>query len=449
MKLDGFLRKPQKAHALCNEVTTGLMNRIYNILEGLTGRGCYVDKPLDQDGRGWKIVVNGRESDTEPMSLPPMPFDLVWCDDCWRVWVYKAQVCMNNFTCQRDPQLSVIESADSAVTVRSFKTNDSVYLIVYSQGEHKNGNDAYYWTLGTSTPTDSPGKPILASVLLGSVTGAFSASQMTRGNQNLYTLVNSEILTVDGTKGTYSLVTTTSNYAEALACDEYHHLVIRHNGRIEYVPLDNIGYSIAEAAEEWFDMLPDDGENNEIYDEDELWERLKEIAQPWPAYQPIFSPVYIWNKNREGWDQAQNLTGNEPLLGLPDGSWTVLTKDLGEIGDIDLVLNSEGDEVDGFLDTIEDEYKWIAEDPDDETYKDPPGWNGDEVSRYDEFIEKLLAFSTAVGSWKTYLGSVESVLATINQGVDTLNAKLQSISDDLQEIETVDQGLDSQITSLE
>lgn len=56
------------------------INRIYNILESIEGIGCTIEKPLDADGLGWKIVVDPRRSDLEGPERhlrPHLPMDVV------------------------------------------------------------------------------------------------------------------------------------------------------------------------------------------------------------------------------------------------------------------------------------------------------------------------------------------------------------------------------------
>lgn len=86
----GFLRKLRKGEPINTEATSTLLNRIYNILEGLAGEGCRVDKPLDCKGLGWRIIVDGCYSDLEPMGRVPMPFEFIAVDNAWHVWLKDA-----------------------------------------------------------------------------------------------------------------------------------------------------------------------------------------------------------------------------------------------------------------------------------------------------------------------------------------------------------------------
>lgn len=57
-------------------------NRVANILMDLTGIGCRIEKPVDSDGRGWKIIVDGTSDETPPdgytfPSGPPYHFQVI------------------------------------------------------------------------------------------------------------------------------------------------------------------------------------------------------------------------------------------------------------------------------------------------------------------------------------------------------------------------------------
>jgi hypothetical protein len=45
-------------------------NRVANILQDLQGIGCRIDKPLDAEGRGWRIVIDGSSDIPPPAALP-------------------------------------------------------------------------------------------------------------------------------------------------------------------------------------------------------------------------------------------------------------------------------------------------------------------------------------------------------------------------------------------
>ena len=41
-------------------------NRINNILQDISGIGCRIYKPIDADGKGWKIIFDGTSDDVPP-----------------------------------------------------------------------------------------------------------------------------------------------------------------------------------------------------------------------------------------------------------------------------------------------------------------------------------------------------------------------------------------------
>ena len=48
---------------LCNPVER---NRVNNILQDIQGVGCRIEKPVNDEGKGWKIVVDGSSDETPP-----------------------------------------------------------------------------------------------------------------------------------------------------------------------------------------------------------------------------------------------------------------------------------------------------------------------------------------------------------------------------------------------
>jgi hypothetical protein len=65
--LIGFLRNTfAKGDPLRIVANHTQQNRIANILMDLSGVGCRVVKPINADGKGWKIVVDGGTDTDEP-----------------------------------------------------------------------------------------------------------------------------------------------------------------------------------------------------------------------------------------------------------------------------------------------------------------------------------------------------------------------------------------------
>lgn len=66
----GFLKRFNSGCPVRRVADTTNMNRIANILEGLTGYGCRVEKPTDAHGRGWSIIVDGTSDELLPDGTP-------------------------------------------------------------------------------------------------------------------------------------------------------------------------------------------------------------------------------------------------------------------------------------------------------------------------------------------------------------------------------------------
>ena len=138
----GFLRKLRKGEPINTEATSTLLNRIYNILEGLAGEGCRVDKPLDCKGLGWRIIVDGCYSDLEPMGRVPMPFEFIAVDNAWHVWLKDAEVVLNNYHASKADNL---QTAGDLWTAATYAPNSNLYLYVFesSATDTKHGANCY------------------------------------------------------------------------------------------------------------------------------------------------------------------------------------------------------------------------------------------------------------------------------------------------------------------
>ncbi len=223
----GFLRKMKRGEALSKEATSKLLNRIYNILEGLAGEGCYVDKPLDKKGLGWKIVIDGQHSDLEPQTRIPMPFELISAGDTWRVWLKDADVVLNNYHANRSS--SLLLDGGGRYSAMTFPSGAYVYLYVYevSQTSTKHGANCYEYMIGTSVPTNA-----LASRMLGRVISDVSAVQDARGNQIFYTVANSDIISHDDANAVVHV--NTSSVSDSITVDDHLSFVIRNGGVLKY-----------------------------------------------------------------------------------------------------------------------------------------------------------------------------------------------------------------------
>lgn len=68
-----FLKRFQKGDPVCKVADTENMNRIANILEDLKGVGCRIVKPTNDNGRGWKIIIDPFNSDADPEDADEEP----------------------------------------------------------------------------------------------------------------------------------------------------------------------------------------------------------------------------------------------------------------------------------------------------------------------------------------------------------------------------------------
>ncbi len=297
----GFLRKLRKGEPLNTEATSLLLNRIYNILESLAGEGCQVDKPLDCEGLGWRIIVDGCHSDLEPIGRVPMPFEFIAVDNAWHIWVKDAEVVLNNYHATKADNLQT--AGDGQWTSATFAPNSNVYLYVFesSATETKHGPNCYSWNVSTGVPTGA-----LASILLGRVASSTLAVQNARGNQIFYTFADSEIIKHDNQNAVMHI--NTNSTSGAMSVDDNLAFVVRTGGVLRYYKATDLLKAAFKKFEELIrepDPELDPSELMPIGDETyEEWEaRIKEeirtclIMDGWP-YMPEFgSAGSMWEED--------------------------------------------------------------------------------------------------------------------------------------------------------
>ncbi len=246
----GFLRKMTKGEPINTEATSQLLNRIFNILEGIAGEGCVVEKPLDKEGLGWKVVIDGSHSDLEPMGRVPMPFEFIAVDNAWHIWLKDAEVVLNNFHATRASNLTL--DASGCYSTATFGANSNVYLYVYqvADGDTMHSDRTYFFDVSTSVPTGA-----LASILLGRVQSAYMAIQNNRGNQIFYTFADSEIIRHDATNAVVHVITDSTS--GTLTFDDHLGLVLRQGGVIKYYKATDLLKAAYDKVKELMSEEPD------------------------------------------------------------------------------------------------------------------------------------------------------------------------------------------------
>lgn len=315
----GFLRKLKRGEPLCSAATTQLLDRIYNILEGIAGEGCSIEKPLDRDGLGWKVVMDGQTSDLEPDVRVPMPFELVSVNNSWHVWTRDADVAVNYYRASKAPDLLLSESG--AYTAGSFGVGP-VYLFVtpVPNAAHAHGANCYRWSVGPSVPTGA-----ICSVHLATVVSATSATQYARGNQLLFTHADSDIIVHDNANATLHIPTTDTSNSSPPITDKLC-FVVRYGGIIRYWPVTELLEMavdlFAEAVGETqdpetpeSDLLPIGDETQEEWKDrikDRIAQCLEEDGYP---YQPALDEIDL-----AAYPNAPYFCGYGP-----DGGWVGVT----------------------------------------------------------------------------------------------------------------------------
>ena len=432
----GFLRKMRHGEPLNTEATSRLLNRIFNIFESISGEGCTVEKPLDRNGQGWRIVIDGKHSDNEPGGddgRTPMPFELVYINNAWHVWLKDAEVVVNNFHASRANDLAL--DGSGSFSAASFVAGQSVYLYVSSHADAdgvRHGENSYTFGLATSTQAGA-----IASIQLGYVSSGTTAEQYTRGNQIIYTIADSEIIKRDNSKAVMHIDTTS---ASALTVDENLAFVVRHGGMLWYYPASEL---IDVAFEKTKELMRVHDEGIWLHWATDVREAIKACMEDgrWP-FQPECNEDFIGESDWERFDYFAGIGFVIPFP-MPDagkikGSW---------IGIDDQVLHSQHlpprsdlNTINGLLLQIKAKLDAIEADPDG----DGPQTNllYALTEKANELIAAAADLESHVSSLQSQESAIQSKLAAAymyasqNQAhYAQLQARMGAIDDDVTALE--------------
>ncbi len=62
--MENYIQKYKHGDAVFKVLSVDNLNRIIDVLVGIKGDGCLIEKPTNAEGRNWKIIVDDRQSDT-------------------------------------------------------------------------------------------------------------------------------------------------------------------------------------------------------------------------------------------------------------------------------------------------------------------------------------------------------------------------------------------------
>ena len=440
----GFLRKLKKGEPLNTEATSLLLNRIYNILEGLAGEGCRVEKPLDAKGLGWRIIVDGCYSDLEPMGRVPMPFEFIAVDNAWHVWLKDAEVVLNNYHANKANNLQT--AGDGQWTAATFAPNSSVYLYVIesSQTDIKHGANTYTWNVSTSVPTGA-----LASILLGRVASSTLAVQNARGNQIFYTFADSEIIEHDSTNAVVHVKTDSAS--GAMSVDDHLSFVVRTGGILRYYKVTDLLKAAFKKFEELIREEPDPETDpselmpigDETYDEWE--ERIKAAILQclendyWP-YMPEFGGESMWEEESSssyeyygGWGVYDHINDRfySYWRGIPPERLT--ENHIPARQDLEEILSK--------MQAIKDRIDALTEDPD--------GPQGERQSKLDDLADKAHEATGKAATMQYELETVLSNAETVEEKINQANLQIADLQQRAQALSARRDAIDADVTDLE
>ena len=441
--ISGFLRKMKKGEPLNQEATCQLLNRIYNILEGLAGEGCSVEKPLDRDGLGWKIVVDGCHSDLEPAGRAPMPFELVSVDNAWHVWLKDAEVVLNNYHATKAPNL--LTDGGGRWTAATYASGSYVYMFVMqaSATDVKHGPNCYIYNVSTSVPENA-----LASVCLGRVVSDTRAVQFIRGNQIFYTFANSEILTHDMPNAVVHMVT--SSTSGTMPIDDHLAFVIREGGVLKYYKATDL---LKVAYQKSRDLMrnPPDPEaepsdlmpiGDETYDEwkDRIMRQIREclVEDGWP-YMPAFGSETIWpDDDPDDFEYFGGWGVYDPVNDEFGSYWRGI--DTSMFDEWHLPARTDMDEILRLMQAISDRLDAITDDPDGA---------GPQKSLVQQMCDAAAEAYDAADRLATLLESINNAQGMLNANLSTAYGLISDCQSRLSALETRKSAIDADVTALE
>lgn len=62
--MENYIQKYKHGDAVFRVLNVDNINRIIDVLVGIKGDGCLIEKPINAEGRNWKIIVDDKQSDT-------------------------------------------------------------------------------------------------------------------------------------------------------------------------------------------------------------------------------------------------------------------------------------------------------------------------------------------------------------------------------------------------
>lgn len=431
----GFLRKMRRGEPLNTEATSRLLNRIFNILESLSGEGCTIEKPLDREGLGWRIVIDGIHSDLEPAGgRPPMPFELVSVNNAWHVWLKDAEVVINNFHASRSESLTL--DGSNCFSTATFGANSSAYLYVTNAADGngvKHGPDSYEYNVSTSVPTGA-----LASIQLGQVQSANLATQYARGNQVFYTLADSEIIRHDNANAVMHV--NTASASAAMPVDDNLGFVVRNGAALYYYKATDL---LKVAFEKTKELLRTQGGDIWLHWATDVRAAIRVcmVQGGWP-FQPECNED---NVGSEAWEECDAFVGLGFVIPfpLPDAGkikpgWAGLT-DVA-LRQEHLPPRSDLNAVTSMLAQIRAKLDAIDVDPDGD---------GPQQSLIDRLDAKVAQIESAMAD---LMQRKDALISSIN-AIATKSATAQSLEEDNQEhyatLQHWQEDLDDDVTALE
>ncbi len=78
--LGTFFRRCMRGEPLFRLASLRNLLRVFNVLEDIEGQGCRIAKPVNAEGRGWRIIVDGTSDVAPPDGAPPPWETAALCD---------------------------------------------------------------------------------------------------------------------------------------------------------------------------------------------------------------------------------------------------------------------------------------------------------------------------------------------------------------------------------
>lgn len=337
MKILNYFRRSHPGVGINRIFPCSEQNKVYNILETMEGEGCSIVRPLDGEGKGWKILVDGYSSDSPPrFSMDGlMPFDAVHRRLGTQIYIEGATVILDNETIRRRPGIEGKKGDNKRFTELTYP--DKAFLVVERREDDEKRLE---WYISSHVPYSA----------FWSLQVCDKTFQLFHGCVSAYSCACAPCLEFNEIRGRYSLARfQTGGRLDSLdslaTLAEHISLLCWDGGRAHYLQALGLFSRYESSVEERLRdeyVTPSQGD----------WEFWRQYIDTWLSeYLPFQAPC----------------TGDGKAYLASGGNWVEMTDKVA--AELHLPPASDISDLPGRLDTLQAKLEEIQKEMDGETFK--------------------------------------------------------------------------------